>query len=126
MVEQLVDVRSPREFKPGQIDIDAELFKLAHNLKVLTKRIMDCGSLCVELEHKYNKCQLDIGINMSESELATLGIVKSDRFKIAKLKCADEKKALDEMQNKYRYFVNMKDTYQEWVNVYKKTRLGHE
>lgn len=121
--KKLMKVNDPTTMMAGGIDVDAELHKLAYNLKVLTELKALCGFEVVKLEQHYNQRTMQLATEYSQEFLSGLGIVRSDKFKYIKMVLNQEYADLENMRIKSKYFSEIWDTYQEWINIYKKTRL---
>lgn len=120
--KRLVPVRDPITIQPASIDIDQELFKLAKNCKTLVSLECIAGIEAVRLEKEYNKSTYDQALEWNEMRLEEVGVVKSNKFKFIKTILGDQYALLEEMRLKHKYFRDMRETYVEWINVYKKTR----
>jgi len=118
----LVKVTDPTEIFKGMIEIDSELHKLAKNLKILAELEYLAGNEAVRLEQIVNQRTLELATEWTKDRLEEIGIVRSDKFKYVKSILNQEYTDLENMRLKYKYFKDIRDTYQEWINVYKKTR----
>lgn len=120
--KQLVEVADPTTVLKGSIEIDSELHKLAKNLKVLTDLEFIAGNESIRLEKEYNKKTMELAIELTVEKLEELAVVKSNKFKYIKFKLHQEESDMETMKAKHKYFKNMRETYTEWGNIYKKTR----
>ena len=123
---QLVQVEDPTEIFKGMVEIDHEMHKLAKNLKILAELEYLAGNEKVRLEQVYNRKTMEMARQLNESELKKLGVVKSNKFKYISSALNQERADVDVMALKYKYFRDIRDTYIEWVNIYKKTRTVAE
>lgn len=118
----LYEIADPTEIEAGTTDVDAELYKLAYNIKALVELKRTAGSEAVRLEAEYNRLTREKVKELTAESLKKISVTKSDKFKYIGLLLIDEKRELEEMKNTARYFGDLYKTYVEWINVYKKTR----
>ncbi len=124
--ETLLQVEDPTSIHPGSIDIDTELFKLAHNLRALAHLKPVAGRKVIQFEYEISKQSAELAISITGEQLTAFEIVKSDKFKLIKYQLADLYRDAELAKIEYRYFCDMWATYHEWVNIYKKTRVLDE
>ena len=122
----LVQVADPTEVFKGSVEIDAELHKLSKNLKILAELEYLAGSEKVRLEQVYNKKTMELAKELSVDKLNDIGVVRSNKFKYIASVLNQERADVDTMALKYKYFRDIRDTYIEWINVFKKTRTVAE
>lgn len=123
----MLKVADPIRLHPGSVDIDRELYKLAHNLNALTYHKAVVGQEVVDLDYKIANRSAELAELYTEEELARIGTVRSDKFKLIKYKLASLHAEAEKTRLKYKYYCDLWETYREWVNIYKKTRsLGNE
>lgn len=120
--KNLVMVADPQEVFKGSIEIDEQLHRLAKNLKILAELEYLAGTESVRLEQIVNQKTLENAQYWTKDKLEEIGIVRSDKFKYIKTILHQEYTDLESMRLKYKYFRDIRDTYIEWINVYKKTR----
>jgi len=119
---KLLEIKNPQDILAATVDVDMEMHKLAYNIKILSQLKRLAGEEAVRLEREYNKRTMEKAKELTEEQLKAMGIVRSDRFKLIKTMLYDEYADLENMRVKAKYFGDMRDTYIEWIMVYKKTR----
>ncbi|KKN30674.1 hypothetical protein LCGC14_0831830 [marine sediment metagenome] len=120
---ELILVANPMDVMAGSIDIDAELHKLSHNLKILVNLIYLSGSESTMLKQIYYRGRFDMMRSVTKEELKDLGVVPSQKDQFVKTALHQERADWENMEHQRKYFDNTYTTYVERINVYKKTRL---
>lgn len=121
--QRIIPVSAPTQLKPGSIEIDHELFKLAENLKILNECIYLCGIETNRKKHDYQMRYLKELNKIDEEEMDNIGITKSLKDKVAKLRSSEDEKSYEKTKNQLKYFQGVYATYIEWMNLYKKVRM---
>lgn len=124
--KRLVQVADPQEVFKGSIEIDEQLHKLAKNLKILADLEYTAGVEKVRLEQIHNKKTMEMAKELTADKLEEIGVVKSNKFKFIAAALHQEESDVENMKLKHKYFRDIRETYIEWVNVYKKTRTVAE
>jgi len=124
--KMLVNVSDPEEVFKGSVEIDHEMHKLSKNLKILAELEYLAGTEKVRLEQIYNRKTMEMAKQLTGDQLEILGVVKSNKFKYIASALNQERADVDSMNLKYKYFRDIRETYVEWINTYKKTRAVAE
>jgi len=120
--KNLVPIADPQEVFKGSIEIDEQLHRLAKNLKLLAELEYLAGQEMVRLEQIYNRKTMELARELTTDKLEEIGIVKSNKFKYINASLHQEEADVENMRLKYKYFKDIRNTYVEWCNIYKKTR----
>ena len=120
--DELIIVKDPTSIAPGSIDIDEQLYKLAHNLRALAHLKFTAGTVVAQAEYQIASKSAAMAINITDDEMQ--GVVKSDKFKLIKYRLAELYRDAELARIKYRYLCDMWSTYHEWINIYKKSRVS--
>lgn len=124
--KNLVPVADPQEVFKGSVEIDEQLHKLAKNLKILAELEYLAGTEMVRLEQIYNRKTMEMARELNSEKLEEIGVVKSNKFKFINASLHQEESDVESMRLKYKYFKDIRNTYVEWCNIYKKTRTVAE
>jgi len=113
-------VANPQNVSGDDAEIHTQLRALAQNLEVYSRLRYKCGARTALLEKDYSEKTLVAAQDLTEAKRDALAINKQSKFTYIKNLLSPEQFAIDENKNLYRYFDDMRETTQEFINIYKK------